>query len=67
MLLSHIATGRQQLLSTMVILGLNRIVVTNGKIAAKTGAAKSDQPGDVAEEVSTIRLAAPGSAARARP
>ena len=32
---SHIATGRQQLLATMVLLGLNRIVVTNGKIAAK--------------------------------
>lgn len=32
---SHIATARQQLLATMVLLGLNRIVVTNGKIAAK--------------------------------
>ena len=32
---SHIATGRQQLLATMVLLGLNRIVVTDGKIAAK--------------------------------
>jgi len=32
---SHIATGRQQLLATMVLLGLNRIVVTTGKIAAK--------------------------------
>jgi hypothetical protein len=32
---SHIATGRQQLLATMVLLGLNRIVVTNGKIAAR--------------------------------
>jgi hypothetical protein len=32
---SHIATGRQQLLATMVLLGLNRIVVTNGKISAK--------------------------------
>jgi hypothetical protein len=32
---SHIATGRQQLLATMVLLGLNRIVVTNGRISAK--------------------------------
>jgi len=32
---SHIATARQQLLATMVLLGLNRIVVTNGKISAK--------------------------------
>jgi hypothetical protein len=32
---SHIATSRQQLLATMVLMGLSRIVVTNGKIAAK--------------------------------
>jgi hypothetical protein len=32
---SHIATARQQLLATMVMMGLNRIVVTNGKIQAK--------------------------------
>lgn len=32
---SHIATARQQLLATMVLMGLNRIVVTNGKISAK--------------------------------
>jgi hypothetical protein len=30
-----IATGRQQLLATMVMLGINRIVVTEGKISAK--------------------------------
>jgi hypothetical protein len=32
---SHIATARQQLLATMVMMGLSRIVVTNGKISAK--------------------------------
>jgi hypothetical protein len=32
---SHIATARQQLLATMVLMGLNRIVVTTGKISAK--------------------------------
>lgn len=32
---SHIATARQQLLATMVMMGLSRIVVTNGKIQAK--------------------------------
>ncbi len=32
---SHIATARQQLLATMVMMGLNRIVVTNGKIQAR--------------------------------
>lgn len=32
---SHIATARQQLLATMVLMGINRIVVTNGKISAK--------------------------------
>lgn len=32
---SHIATTRQQLLATMVMMGLSRIVVTNGKIQAK--------------------------------
>ena len=31
----QIATSRQQLLATMVLMGLSRIVVTNGKIAAK--------------------------------
>jgi hypothetical protein len=31
----HIATARQQLLATMVMMGLSRIVVTNGKIQAK--------------------------------
>jgi hypothetical protein len=30
-----IATGRQQLLATMVMMGINRIVVTDGKISAK--------------------------------
>ena len=30
-----IATGRQQLLATMVMMGINRIVVTDGKIQAK--------------------------------
>jgi hypothetical protein len=30
-----IATGRQQLLATMVMMGINRIVVTDGKIMAK--------------------------------
>ena len=33
--LTQIATGRQQLLATMVMLGINRIVVTDGKISAK--------------------------------
>ncbi|MBR0692731.1 hypothetical protein [Bradyrhizobium lablabi] len=32
---TQIATGRQQLLATMVMLGINRIVVTDGKISAK--------------------------------
>src|SRR5262249_14124944 len=32
---SHIATARQQLLATLVLMGLNRIVVTTGKISAK--------------------------------
>jgi hypothetical protein len=32
---SHIATARQQLLATMVLMGINRIVVTSGKISAK--------------------------------
>jgi hypothetical protein len=32
---SHVATARQQLLATMVMMGLNRVVVTNGKISAK--------------------------------
>jgi hypothetical protein len=32
---TQIATGRQQLLATMVMLGINRIVVTDGKIQAK--------------------------------
>jgi hypothetical protein len=31
----QIATSRQQLLATMVVMGLSRIVVTNGKISAK--------------------------------
>jgi len=31
----QLATGRQQLLATMVMMGINRIVVTDGKIAAK--------------------------------
>jgi hypothetical protein len=30
-----VATGRQQLLATMVMMGINRIVVTDGKISAK--------------------------------
>lgn len=30
-----LATGRQQLLATMVMMGINRIVVTDGKISAK--------------------------------
>jgi hypothetical protein len=30
-----IATGRQQLLATMVMMGINRIVVTDGRISAK--------------------------------
>jgi hypothetical protein len=32
---TQIASSRQQLLATMVTLGLNRIVVTNGKLSAK--------------------------------
>lgn len=32
---TQLATGRQQLLATMVMMGINRIVVTDGKIAAK--------------------------------
>ncbi|MGL6290935.1 MAG: hypothetical protein ACRC2H_09630 [Silanimonas sp.] len=32
---TQIATGRQQLLATLVTLGINRIVVTDGKISAK--------------------------------
>ncbi len=32
---TQIATGRQQLLATMVLMGINRIVVTDGKISAK--------------------------------
>jgi hypothetical protein len=32
---TQIATGRQQLLATMVMMGINRIVVTEGKIQAK--------------------------------
>lgn len=32
---TQIATGRQQLLATLVMLGINRIVVTDGKISAK--------------------------------
>ncbi|MED5617765.1 hypothetical protein [Ideonella sp. BN130291] len=32
---TQIATGRQQLLATMVMMGINRIVVTDGKISAK--------------------------------
>jgi len=32
---TQIATGRQQLLATMVLMGINRIVVTDGKIQAK--------------------------------
>ena len=32
---TQIATGRQQLLATIVMLGINRIVVTDGKISAK--------------------------------
>lgn len=32
---TQIATGRQQLLATMVMMGINRIVVTDGKIQAK--------------------------------
>jgi len=32
---TQLATGRQQLLATMVMLGINRIVVTDGKISAK--------------------------------
>jgi hypothetical protein len=32
---TQIATGRQQLLATMVMMGINRIVVTDGKIKAK--------------------------------
>ena len=32
---TQIATGRQQLLATMILMGINRIVVTDGKISAK--------------------------------
>ena len=32
---TQVATGRQQLLATMVMLGMSRIVVTDGKISAK--------------------------------
>ena len=32
---TQLATSRQQLLATMVMLGINRIVVTDGKISAK--------------------------------
>jgi hypothetical protein len=32
---TQLATSRQQLLATMVLMGINRIVVTEGKIAAK--------------------------------
>ncbi|NML44205.1 hypothetical protein HHL11_10625 [Ramlibacter sp. G-1-2-2] len=32
---TQIATGRQQLLATMVMMGINRIVVTDGRIQAK--------------------------------
>ena len=32
---TQIATGRQQLLATLVMMGINRIVVTDGKISAK--------------------------------
>lgn len=32
---TQLATGRQQLLATMVMMGMNRIVVTDGKISAK--------------------------------
>jgi hypothetical protein len=32
---TQIATGRQQLLATMVLMGINRIVITDGKIQAK--------------------------------
>ncbi len=32
---TQVATGRQQLLATMVMLGINRIVITDGKISAK--------------------------------
>lgn len=32
---TQLATSRQQLLATMVMMGINRIVVTDGKIAAK--------------------------------
>ena len=32
---TQIATGRQQLLATMVMLGINRIVVTDGELTAK--------------------------------
>ncbi|KUZ71622.1 hypothetical protein WI40_13400 [Burkholderia ubonensis] len=33
----HMARSRQQMLSTMVLMGINRIVVTSGRIAAKMG------------------------------
>jgi hypothetical protein len=32
---TQLATGRQQLLATLVMMGINRIVVTDGKISAK--------------------------------
>ncbi|MBX3086377.1 MAG: hypothetical protein KF716_32370 [Anaerolineae bacterium] len=32
---TELATSRQQLLATMVLMGINRIIVTDGKIAAK--------------------------------
>src|SRR5260370_5843146 len=32
---TQLATSRQQLLATMVLMGINRIVVTDGRIAAK--------------------------------
>jgi len=33
----HLAGSRQQVLSTMVLMGINRIVVTDGRLAAKLG------------------------------
>jgi len=32
----RLASSRQQLLATMVLMGINRIVVTKGRISAKT-------------------------------
>jgi hypothetical protein len=32
---THLATGRQQLLATMVLMGISRIVVTDGRLSAK--------------------------------